>query len=304
MALSLTGGPPPPATSIPTGQLARPRTRNRRWLLRFAVVVIVGAVFFFPFYWLVISSLEPQSEILSFPPRFFPGVIQIANYTKSLAAFPFLQGLGNTLIIIVGVEVGQLISVPIAAYAFARLDFPLRRILFAIVLGTLMIPYYVTIVPQYLIFRDLGWLNTFLPLTVPSLFGFGGAFYIFLFRQFFMSIPKEYDDAAMIDGCGRLGVFWHIILPQAKPALAVMAIFTFVAQWNDFFGPLIYLTSSNKFTLALDFYAFQQQVPGLQPQPANHVLAIATLITIVPVAIFFAFQRYFMRGIVVSGVQG
>ena len=222
----------------------------------------------------------------SLSPKLIPTTFDWQNYTKALSTFPFVRGLTNTLIIALGVEVGQLISVPIAGYAFARLQFPGRRVLFGVLLGTLMLPYYVTIIPQYLIFRHLGWLNTYFPLTVPSFFGFGAAFFILMFRQFFLSIPKDYDDAAMIDGCGRLRVFWYVIVPQARPAIAVMAIFTFISSWNDYFGPLIYLTDPNKFTLALDFYTWQQAQNPLPPQPYNHVMAMATLITMVPLTIF------------------
>jgi len=286
------------------------RIRRRRFGRRALIytVLLVGVVVFaFPFYWMVSTSLKPTSDVLLFPPTWVPRPIQWQNYKEALAAFPFLRGLGNTLIILVAVEVGRLLTVPIAAYAFARLRFPLRNFLFIVVLGTMMLPYYVTLIPQYLIFRDLGWLNTFLPLTVPSFFGVGAAFFIFMMRQFYLSIPKEYDDAAMVDGCGRLRVFWHIILPQSKPALAAMAIFTFVEQWNDYFGPLIYLTDSSKYTLALSFQAWQitsQSGLGYKPHPFNEIMAVSTLITLVPVLVFFLTQRYYLRGLTVSGIQG
>lgn len=287
-----------------------PRVRRRRAgrrALIYAMLLVGAVVFAFPFYWLVSTSLKPTGEVLLFPPTWFPWPLQWVNYEHALAAFPFLRGLGNTMIILVAVEIGRLLTVPIAAYAFARLRFPLRNFLFIVVLCTMMLPYYVTLIPQYLIFRDLGWLNTFLPLTVPSFFGVGAAFFIFMMRQFYLSIPKEYDDAAMVDGCGRLRVFWHIILPQSKPALAAMAIFTFVEQWNDYFGPLIYLTDSSKYTLALSFQAWQitqQTGLGYKPHPFNEIMSVATLITLVPVLVFFLTQRYYLRGLTVSGIQG
>jgi multiple sugar transport system permease protein len=284
------------------------RHHRRMQVLRrisiYALVLCGVFLFAFPLYWMVITSLAPEKDVLAFPPKLIPTTFDWQNYTKSLSTFPFVRGLTNTLIIALGVEVGQLLSVPIAGYAFARLQFPGRKVLFGVLLGTLMLPYYVTIIPQYLIFRHLGWLNTYFPLTVPSFFGFGAAFFIFMFRQFFLGIPKDYDDAAMIDGCGRLRVFWYVIVPQARPAIAVMAIFTFISSWNDYFGPLIYLTDPNKFTLALDFYTWQQAQNPLPPQPYNHVMAMATLITMVPLTIFFFTQRYFMRGLVISGIQG
>jgi multiple sugar transport system permease protein len=296
------------AIDSPSADMVVHRHNRRMRILRrisiYALVVCGAFLFAFPLYWMLITSLAPEKDVFLYPPRLIPNTFVWQNYTKSLSTFPYLRGLSNTLIIAIGVEVGQLISVPIAAYAFARLQFPGRKVLFGVLIATLMLPYYVTIIPQYLIFRRIGWLNTFYPLTVPSFFGVGAAFFIFMFRQFFLSIPKDYDDAAMIDGCGRLKVFWHVIIPQARPALAVMAIFTFITTWNDYFGPLIYLTDPSKFTLALDFYSWQLAQNPLPPQPYNHVMALATLITLVPMTIFFFTQRYFMRGLIVSGITG
>jgi multiple sugar transport system permease protein len=271
------------------------------------LILLVGAIAFaFPFYWMITTSLKPEDEVLKFPPDLIPSTLQFSNYTEALSSFKFGRSFLNTMIIIVGTLVGRLISIPLAGYAFARLRFPLRGPLFILVLSTMMLPYYVTLIPQFLVFRDLGWLNTFLPLIVPAFFGVGGAFFIFMFRQFYLSIPADYDEAAMLDGCGHLRVFWHIILPQSRPALAVMAIFTFLAEWNDYFGPLIYLTDSNKYTLALNFQIWvQTQATGIgfEPQPFNRIMAISTLITLVPVVVFFFTQRYFFRGLVVSGIK-
>jgi ABC-type glycerol-3-phosphate transport system permease component len=229
-----------------------------------------------------------------------------SNYPQALANFPFLQTGLNTMIIVLGVEIGRLLSASLAAYAFARVRIPWRRAFFILVLSTMMLPYHVTLIPQYILFRDLGWLNSFKPLIVPSFFG-GGAFFIFLLRQFFMTIPKEYDDAARIDGCGTLGIYWRIILPLSKPALGTVAIFTFMGEWNDFFAPLIYLNTPDKWTLALAIKTWeltQQSGLGYKPQPYNHIMAIATLITLVPMVMFFFTQRYFVQGVVVSGIKG
>jgi len=208
--------------------------------------------------------------------------------------------------IVMGVEIGRLSSASLAAYAFARIRFPGRNVLFLLVLATMMLPYQVTLIPQFLVFRKLGWLNTFLPLIVPSFFG-GGAFYIFLLRQFFLGIPQDYDDAAEIDGCTPLGTFWRILLPLAMPALGAVAIFTFMAEWNDYFGPLIYLSRAENYTLALSFKIWeltQQSGLGYKPQPYNHIMAVATLITLIPLAVFFVTQRYFIQGVVISGLKG
>lgn len=294
--------------------MASPRTLSRKPRLRKAsgrtvvyVLLIAGGVLFaIPFFWMISTSLKPETEVFDYPPRWLPSVLQWANYPEALLRFPFARSLSNTMTIIIGVEIGRLVSVPLAAYAFARIRFPLRGPLFIVVLASMMLPYYATLIPQFLVFRKLGWLDSFLPLIVPAFFGVGGAFFIFMFRQFYLSIPKEYDEAAMIDGCGYFRIFWHIILPQSKPALAAMAIFTFMWEWNDYFGPLIYLTDPNNYTLALTFKIWevtQQTGLGYEPQPFNRIMAIATLITSVPILIFFFGQKYFLRGIVVSGVN-
>jgi multiple sugar transport system permease protein len=269
-----------------------------------------GAILFaFPFIWMISTSLKPAGQALQFPPTLIPSTFRWSNYVQAFESFPFLQGLRNTLTIIAGVEVGRLLSVPLAAYAFARFRFPLRGPLFILVLSTMMLPSQVLIIPQYLLFRDLGWLDTYLPLIAPSFVAGGGlgAFSIFLLRQFFLSIPSEYAEAAEMDGCGFLRVYWHIILPMSKPALAVIAIFTFMQEWNDFFGPLIYLTSSNKYTLALSYQIWSQTQSGgglgYKPEPFTEIMAVATLITAVPIIVFFLTQRHFIQGIVTSGVK-
>lgn len=272
------------------------------------VTLAIGAVVFaFPFLWLVSTSLKPSNEVFLFPPTLIPSTIEWSNYPLALSRFRLLESLTNTITILALVEVGRLISVPLAAYAFASLRFPFRGPLFILVLATMMLPYQVLIIPQFLLFRNLEWLNTYLPLTVPAFLANGGlgAFTVFLLRQFFLTIPREYAEAAEIDGCGFFRIFWHIILPLSKPGLAVIGIFTFLDVWNDFFGPLIYLTDQSKYTLALNFQLFsQREQVSLIAQPFNLVMVIATIITIVPIVVFFVTQRYFIRGVVISGVKG
>jgi len=283
--------------------------RMQHWTSRslLHLAVTAGAVvFLFPLFWLISSSLKPEGDIFLFPPNLWPSKFMWLNYPAALSSFPFLQTGLNTMLIVVGVEIGRLLSASLAAYAFSRVRIPGRQVLFMLVLSTMMLPYHITLIPQYIIFRDLGWLNSFKPLIVPSFFG-GGAFFIFLLRQFFMTIPREYDDAARIDGCGTFGIYWRIILPLAKPALATVAIFTFMGEWNDFFAPLIYLNTPDKWTLALAIKTWeltQQSGLGYKPQPYNHIMAIATLITLVPMLMFFFTQRYFVQGVVVSGIKG
>lgn len=283
--------------------------RSVRRVLLYAVIAFGALVFSFPFVWMLSTSLKTSQNVFDFPPSIIPPSFQWINYPHVLESFPFLQGLTNTMTIVIGVEVGRLLSVPLAAYAFARFTFPLRGPLFILVLATMMMPGQALLIPQYLIFRNFGWLDTYLPLTIPSFFAGGslGAFSVFLLRQFFLSIPREYAEAAELDGCGFLRTYWHIILPLSRPALAVVAIFTFIQEWNDFFGPLIYLTSSDKFTLAVSFQAWSQVQaagPGYTPEPFNNIMAVAGLITVVPILVFFFTQRLFIRGVVMSGMKG
>jgi len=293
--------------------IADPRARSGiRWaylirqVLRYLAVIVGAIIFAFPLVWLVGTSLKPESDVFVFPPNLIPREFHWENYPEALVRFPFAQGFKNTMIIVFGVAVGRLFSATLAAYAFARMRFAFRNQLFILVLSTMMLPYHVTLIPQFLIFRDIGWLNTFYPLTIPAFFG-GGAFYIFLLRQFFLGLPKEYDDAAEIDGCSPLGTYWRIILPLSKPVLGTVAIFTFMGEWNDYFGPLIYLSRSENYTLALQFKIWeltQQSGLGYQPQPFNRIMAVATLITLVPMLMFFFCQRYFIQGVVISGLKG
>lgn len=295
----------------PGARRARPFQAGRaaRRILLYVVIALGALMFSFPFVWMLSTSLKTSQDVFNFPPSIIPPTFEWLNYPNVLHSFPFLQGMTNTMTIVIGVEIGRLLSVPLAAYAFARFKFPLRGPLFILVLATMMMPGQALLIPQYLIFRNFGWLDTYFPLTIPSLFAGGslGAFSVFLLRQFFLTIPREYAEAAELDGCGFLRTYWHIILPLSKPALAVVAIFTFLQEWNDFFGPLIYLTSSDKYTLAVSFQAWsqvQQAGPGYSPEPFNNIMAVAALITVVPILVFFFTQRIFIRGVVMSGMKG
>jgi ABC-type glycerol-3-phosphate transport system permease component len=228
------------------------------------------------------------------------------NYTDALDHFPLVRAFLNTVVVVFGVMVGRLVTASLAAYAFARLRFPLRGPLFMVVLGTLMIPFHVTLIPQFLLFRQLKWTDSVKPLIVPAFFG-GGAFYIFLLRQFFLTIPLEMDDAARIDGCGVFGTFWHIILPLSLPALGTVAIYTFMEEWNAFLRPLIYLNSPDKQTLAIALRHWQLggvTGVGTLRVPWTQIMAMASLITVPPLVTFFATQRYFIQGVVVTGLKG
>ena len=295
------------------------RKRDDLWACRWALLgriareglyyfLLVGlaAIFMAPMVWMISTSFKPEGYAFEFPPRLIAERIQWWNYTDSWKQFPFMRALGNTLTITIGTLVGRLLSASLTAYVFARLRFPGRNLLFMLVLSTMMIPYHVTLIPQYLLFKQIGWLDSMKPLIWPNWFG-GGAYFIFLLRQFFMTIPHDYDDAARIDGCGTFGIFWRIILPMSGPALGTVAIFTFMGCWNDFLGPLIYLNSQEKYTLAIAIRQWQHLAnlaAGFNPPKWVHIMAMSTVLTIPPVIVYFFTQRYFVQGVVISGIKG
>jgi multiple sugar transport system permease protein len=260
------------------------------------ILIVCSFIMILPFLWMISSSLKTQTEMFAFPPHWIPKVILWKNYVYMLQSAPWGIYFFNTVKITVSVVVGQLIFCSMAAYAFARLKFPGRDIIFLIVLGTMMVPYQVTMIPTFKIIKELGWLNTHLALIVPPLFN---AFGIFLLRQFFLTIPKELEEAAKIDGCSYPRIFWSIILPISKPALTTLAIFTFMSQWNDFLAPLIYITDDRLKTLTLGLATFQ----GTHVTQWNYLMA-GSLIVLIPVLVVFIFaQRYFIEGIVMSGLK-
>jgi ABC-type glycerol-3-phosphate transport system permease component len=260
-----------------------------------------GLVMILPFGWLFSSSLKGAEDIFVLPPKWIPDPIRWQNYTEVLSALPFMQYLTNTVTITIGATVGQVFSSALCAFAFARLRWPGRDLIFGIILATLMVPYTVVLIPTFILFKSLGWLDTFLPLIVPYWFAGSSAFFIFLLRQFFRTIPTELDDAARIDGASSWIIFSRIILPLSKPALAVVTVFSFLTHWNDFFGPLVYLTSDDKWTLALGLSALQ----GLQwGRDMTHLVMAVSVIMITPIVVLFLFaQRTFIRGIVLTGIK-
>lgn len=289
--------------SVTSGLRTSVRTaRWGRYLGRGAVLAIlaVGAlVMTTPFYWLLSSSLKEPSKIWLFPPQWIPDPVRWENYAEALTASPFHLYLLNTLVIVVASEIGVLLTASMAAYGFARLRFPGRDFMFTVILSTIMLPWVVTMIPRYILFKQLGWLDTPLPLIVPEWFG-GGAFNIFLLRQFFRTIPRDFTDAARIDGASEFGIYWRVVLPLIKPALTAVAIFLFLHHWNDFMGPLIYLTSPEKYTISLGLASFK----GLYTTQWHYLMAASTA-TILPVLLlFFLAQRYFIQGIVMSGIKG
>jgi ABC-type glycerol-3-phosphate transport system permease component len=227
--------PDPEYQELPWRQTKLARTLTNR-ILVYGALVLLAVVFVLPLFWMVTTALKTNQQVLVFPPQWIPRPAVWENFPDAWKFAPFGTYLKNTLIITVSATAGQLISGSLVAYGFARLRFPGRDALFVLLLATTMLPYIVTLVPQFLIFRELGWVNTFLPLTVPYFFG-GSPFLIFLMRQYFRSIPMDLSDAARVDGDSEIGIFLRIILPLALPALVTVAIFSFLAHWNDFLGP-------------------------------------------------------------------
>lgn len=272
-------------------------------LFVYTVATIVGILFALPFVWTIGSSLKPITEIFQFPPTLLPTEPRWANYTDVFRIAPFWRFILNTAYITALAMIGQILSAAAVAYGFSRFRFPGRDMMFLVVLGTMMLPWQVTIVPTFLMFRYLDWINTYWPLIVPSFFG-GGAFYIFLLRQFFLTIPKDLDEAAKIDGASSVRIFWNILLPLAKPALATVAIFAFIEHWNEFIGPLIFLNTPEKFTVSIGLRYFTASAFE-SDEPREAILMAASLIVALPpLILFFVAQKYFVQGIVTTGLKG
>lgn len=276
------------------------RVRRIVWAaVKYAVLTAIGFVFLFPFLWSISASLKTLNGVYEFPPTLTVGDPQWGNYVEAMSILPFPVFIWNSFVICTLSVIGEVLSASLVAYAFARLSWRGRRFWFIVVLATLMLPAQLMVIPQYLVFQRLGWVNTFKPLIVPAWFG-GGAFAIFLLRQFFMSIPRDLEDAARLDGATDLEVWWHVILPLSKPALVTIAVLSFIARWKMFFGPLVYLSSPEKYTTALGLSMFQ----SMHGSFANLLMA-ASVITALPLVIlFFAAQRLLVRGILLTGMKG
>jgi len=262
------------------------------------LLLSLSLVFLIPFFWMISTSLKPDDQILRFPPKWIPEPIKWSNYPDAIAALPFWTYTRNTIFITIFNIVGVILSCSLVAYAFARLRWPGKNPLFLLLLSTMMLPPQVTMIPLFILFKNLGWVDTFLPLVVPAFFG--NAFFIFLLRQFFLTIPRDLEDAARVDGCPWLGIYWHIILPLSKPALATVGVFTFMSVWNDFIGPLIYLNSESKKTLALGLQVFF----GEHTAEWSQLMAVSTLMLLPLLMLFFLAQRYFIEGITLTGMKG
>jgi ABC-type glycerol-3-phosphate transport system permease component len=240
-----------------------------------------------------------MSDLYTTPTLWFAPKLAWHNFHDIFTVVPFGLYFRNTMLIVIFAELGGVFSSALVAYSFAWMRWPGRQLFFMILLVTMMLPYQVTLIPQFIIYKNIGWVNTFLPLTVPWFFG--AAFYIFLLRQFILTLPKELAEAALIDGCTYFGIFWRIILSQIKPALTAAAIFIFMDNWSDFVGPLIYLNDNDKYTLAVGLSYFRTQTLGTEwPQ----LMAASLLVMVPPLLLFLFMQRYFIQGISMTGLKG
>ncbi len=325
-------------------------------VITYIALVVLGTAFTLPFFWLLSTSLKPDSRIQKWPPDIIPmlpvmtkidgkerevrlmpdgakvalmerleggkaevrplegGNAQIvdgdqlqsvvkpgfqwSNYTRGLVFIPFFQQLRNTLIVSIFTVIGTILSCSLVAYGLSKIDWKGRNVLFVVMLSTMMLPAQVTMIPVFAIFVKLGWVDTFLPLIVPSFLG--TPFFIFLLRQFFLGIPKELSEAAKLDGCGEFGIYRRVIMPLSKPALATVGLFTFMAAWNDFMGPLIYLLDESKYTLSLGLAMFT----GQYGNEYGMLMAVSAVVTIPIIVLFFFTQRTFIQGMTMSGIKG
>jgi len=294
---------------LPLGSLARSTGTGsssksaRRKIYRAAIYLVLllsSILMLLPFAWMVSTSMMNETEMFRVPPVWIPKPPRLENYVETWQALPFTAFFRNTIVLTVGRLLPLLFSCSVVAFGFARLKARRKNFLFLLMLSTMMLPSQVTMIPLYILFAKIGWVNTYLPLIVPSFFGV--PFYIFMLRQFFMTIPIEYDESARIDGASTFQIFYKIILPLSKPALVAMSIFIFMWSWNDFFTPLIYLHDTSKFPLALGLQMFRSF--GEYSTRWDYIMAGSVLMAIPPLVVFFFGQRFFVQGVTVTGLKG
>lgn len=286
---------------------ARPALRLRRSFgglrltIFYAVLCALSLFFLFPLLWMVGTSLKTITEVGQPQFNLLPAVPQWKNYTQILEDPAFYRAYMNSIFIVSVVLIGTVTSVSLVAYAFSRLEWKGRSVVFALMMGTLLLPYQATLVPQYALFYNLGWLRTFNPITIPGFFA-GGATLVFLLRQFMLGLPKELDEAAMIDGASPLQIWWYIIMPLCRPAIATVSVFLFVGQWNNLLQPLIFLQRAELFTMPI--YVAQKNNLQTVPLPWQDVMAASVLFVIPVLVTFVLTQRYFVEGVALTGTKG
>ena len=274
---------------------------RRRITLAFVYLALVaGAVVILaPFVWMLSTALKVPGTEFIYPPQLFTRPLRWNNFSEGWGALPFTRWFLNTSTITLLSVTGAMVSSSLVAYGFARLEFPGRPILFVILLSTMMLPFHVRLIPMFITFRYLGWIDTYLPLVVPFFFG-GVPFFIFLVRQFFLTIPLEMEDAAAIDGAGVFTTFLRIILPLSRPVLGVVGVFAFIRVWNDFLEPLIYIHSMDKMTLSLGLRFFQAQ----DFTDWTRLMAVSIVVLVPSLVLFFVAQKYYIHGVVTTGIKG
>lgn len=293
-------------TTSPTHSDSLPRPRFRlsdtlRKALLYAVLLAASGFFLFPLAWMAGTSLKTIQEVGQPQLSLLPAVPQWDNYARLIADQQFYRAYANSVFVVLVVLLGTVTSIALVSFAFSRLDWPGKRIVFALMMGTLMLPAQATLVPQYVLFYNLGWIRTFNPITLPGFFA-GGAALVFLLRQFMMTIPKELDEAAMIDGANPLQIWWHIIMPLSRPAIATVTVFLFVGQWNNLLNPLLYLQKPELYTMPI--YVAQKFNLQESPIPWNDIMAASVAFVIPVLVVFLLTQRYFIEGITMTGSKG
>lgn len=261
----------------------------------------IGVVMIGPFLWMVVTSLSSPADLYHYPPQ-LPGAWHPENYSEVFSRFPFGTFTFNSVKIAVLASLGTVVSASLAGYAFARMEFRGKNVLYWVILATMMVPFQVTMIPVFFVIKTLGLIDTHAALILPAWFGFGmGAFGVFLLRQFFATIPKELEEAAVIDGAGRFRIYWQVMLPLARPALATLAVLAFMANWNDLLGPVIYLSSTEKMTLTVGLAALQ----GGELTARIDLVMAGAVVSIIPILLLFvAAQKFFVKGIGAGGVKG
>lgn len=290
------------ATALSSASTIRSRSRRlferTRTAILYLVTSAVSLAFFLPLLWMLTTAIKPTEQLFKIPPVWIPDPPNFNIFYDTWVEAGFTRYFINSVKVTGLSVIGRLISCTLAAYAFSRPRWPGRDLVFLATLATMMLPFHVLMIPQFLIYKKVGWINTHLPLWVPPFFG--NAFFIFLLRQYFQTLPRELDEAAEIDGCSSLGILVRILLPLSRPALATVAIFTFMQKWNGFLGPLIWLNSQKKYTLALGLGLFKDQFETNW----NAVMSMSFLVTLPCLILFFIAQKYFIRGIATTGLKG
>ena len=287
-----------PSRTVQSARRQRQLSRAFNTALKYAVLPGLGVIFMTPFYWMFATALKSDAQLFTLPPAWVPNPLEWQNFARVFQEVPFGRFILNSTWLVIWNVVGQVFATAMVAYGFARLRFPGRNFLFMILLATLMVPKQVTLVPQFILFAKLGWINTYLPLILPA---FGGSpFLIFLVRQYMMTLPRDLDEAATIDGASRWQILLYVIMPLTTPALILVTVFTFTDVWNDFMGPLIYLNDPNKFTVSLGLSFFQ----GVKDTSWHLLMAAALMAMIPPVILFLFTQKRLLGGLATTGLKG